>query len=660
MQTTDFLALLEGVQKRQHGYMAKCPGHDDVRPSLHISVDDRGIGLRCHAGCSNEVILNEMGLNYTDLFFDDEKPTTKRSEIVAEYNYHDERGTLLYQVVRYDDKKFRQRRPNGVGWVWDMNGVRRVPYFLPEVLQSDATIFIVEGEKDVHTLRAHGFVATTNSGGAGKWDESWTSYFDGRRVVIIPDLDEPGFEHANKIAESLRHVANVSYIRLYDAKDITEWLLTHSIAQLNELVESASPYEESLVLRPDVLKDFTWPEVPIDYGLLGEITALIEPHSEADPVGIFMELLVTFGSCIGSGPYYKIGGTYHRCNLFLALCGETGTARKGSAHDWVREIFGQIDAGFINNCMLGGLSSGEGVIHAVRDPKVNKKGEVTDEGVVDKRRVFFESELAGRTFTAMKREGNTLSSVLRQAWESTNLAVATKQNDDRATGALISIIGHATVKELLGTLRHSDIVGGFANRFLYFVVRRSKLLPIQTEPEEVALRDICIKVRKALEDARRVSRVTLAEGPATERWEEIYRELDREANNEDNAIAPFLSRGAPQILRMAMILTLADGGKEIGVPQLNCAAGLWNYCRRSVEYMMEAGLSGAFLTGDALTLFQLLEKVQRPMSSSEIRDELKWSGARIAVAKSVLVKHRIATEQQMKGTGGRPKKMISI
>ena len=166
-----------------------------------------------------------------------EEPTAKPKRlIVAEYDYTDPSGKLLYQVVRYEPKDFRQRRPdpdNEYGWIWNLKGVEPVPYRLPEVFGA-ATVYIVEGEKDVHTLEGWGLVATCNSGGAGKWRPEFAGYFEGKRVVIVPDQDEPGRKHAADVYESLNGTAasvRILSLAANGAKDITEWASMGGTAQ---------------------------------------------------------------------------------------------------------------------------------------------------------------------------------------------------------------------------------------------------------------------------------------------------------------------------------------------------------------------------------------------------------------------------------------------
>lgn len=198
------LDRLERVKRAGSGYVARCPAHEDRNPSLSVSEGRDGrVLLRCHAGCSAEAIVAALGLALSELFPRnpcksggvhgalDTPATNGRGRIVASYDYVDEEGTLLYQAVRFDPKRFAQRAPAGSGWTWSLNGVRRVLYRLPAVLEASrasGTVYVVEGEKDVHALERLGLVATCNAAGAGKWREEYADALRGAgRVVIVPD-----------------------------------------------------------------------------------------------------------------------------------------------------------------------------------------------------------------------------------------------------------------------------------------------------------------------------------------------------------------------------------------------------------------------------------------------------------------------------------------
>jgi hypothetical protein len=214
--------------------MAKCPAHDDHNPSLSIRNVDGKVLVHCHAGCAQRDVID--ALTARGLW---EPERSEDPRIIARYDYTDEHGNLLYQVVRYQPKDFRHRRPDGRGgWIW-RKGLRQVLYRLPEVLEA-AIVFVVEGEKDVETLRSHGFVATTNAGGAeSRWAPQYTEALRGREVILIPDNDAPGRKRVLNIARALLgNVARLVVLELEGGKDVTEWFADgHSelelIAQLD-------------------------------------------------------------------------------------------------------------------------------------------------------------------------------------------------------------------------------------------------------------------------------------------------------------------------------------------------------------------------------------------------------------------------------------------
>ncbi|MFZ2960412.1 MAG: hypothetical protein WA705_26325 [Candidatus Ozemobacteraceae bacterium] len=224
-----FLPHFPTAKKTGAGWQAKCPAHDDGTASLCVSEDNGKILIHCQAGCKPESILGAAGLNMKDLF--PEKPTKKR-EIVAEYSYTDEAGTLLYQAVRYKPKDFRQRRPDGQGgWIWNLKDVRLVPYQLSAIPKSE-TIFIVEGEKDCESCKAIKIIATCNPMGAGKWRDEFSPYFKEKSVVIIPDQDEPGREHAQDVARKLSgHAKSIQILNIPEPhlKDMSDWIHAEKI-----------------------------------------------------------------------------------------------------------------------------------------------------------------------------------------------------------------------------------------------------------------------------------------------------------------------------------------------------------------------------------------------------------------------------------------------
>lgn len=213
------LPKLEGVRKSGGQFMARCPAHEDHKASLSItSGTDHPVVLTCHAGCERDLILEAVGLTWETLCAPrDERPIrgewTPQGEAVAVYDYTDENGDLLYQVLRTADKDFTQRVPDHSrksGYRWNLDGTRRVLYRLPKVIDAVADgyiIYIAEGEKDVHALERAGVVATCNSGGAGKWRPEFAEVLRDAIVYVIADNDKPGRAHARQVATSLEGVA---------------------------------------------------------------------------------------------------------------------------------------------------------------------------------------------------------------------------------------------------------------------------------------------------------------------------------------------------------------------------------------------------------------------------------------------------------------------
>ena len=197
--TADSIARALKARRSGSGWMAKCPAHDDNNPSLSIREVDGKVLLHCHAGCGQRDVIEV--LKAKGLW--QERPWKPRRQIVMTYDYTDEAGHLLYQVVRTQPKGFFQRRPDGAGGWINRKSKRQVLYHLREVLDAPI-VFVVEGEKDVETLRDQGFVTTTNAGGAeAQWLPEFTETLAGREVIVIPDNDKPGRDRAARIARAL-------------------------------------------------------------------------------------------------------------------------------------------------------------------------------------------------------------------------------------------------------------------------------------------------------------------------------------------------------------------------------------------------------------------------------------------------------------------------
>ncbi len=240
MQFNELLTKLTKVKKlHDNEWMACCPGHADKTPSLHITLAGNKILLKCQAGCDTSAVCDSLGIKMDDLFL---TPKAEEKKIVATYDYKDESGNVIYQVVRYQPKSFAQRHKNGNGeWAWNMEGVKRVLYHLPEILQENGTIYLVEGEKDCDNLWEYGMVATTSPGGASAWNPEYADYLNDKRVVVIPDNDEAGLSYARAVVKSLQGKARETRcVILPKVKDFSDWIPDNDIAELPALEQDIS------------------------------------------------------------------------------------------------------------------------------------------------------------------------------------------------------------------------------------------------------------------------------------------------------------------------------------------------------------------------------------------------------------------------------------
>ena len=236
MKIEEFLSYLKNVKKvRENQYMALCPAHNDKNPSLSIGLSENKnqILLHCYAGCSADDVLNTVGLKKKDLF------NNKGDFIMnkTSYTYYNADGTIAYTKTRIDNadktKQFYFEQPNGKR---NLQGVNRVPYNLPAVLNAQ-TVYFVEGEKCADAVIKQGFVATTLDNGANsKWLSEYTDYFKNKNVIIIPDNDTPGMDYAKKVLQNVPTARIVKLPDLPPKGDIYDWLVMgHTVTEVDKL-----------------------------------------------------------------------------------------------------------------------------------------------------------------------------------------------------------------------------------------------------------------------------------------------------------------------------------------------------------------------------------------------------------------------------------------
>lgn len=369
-------------------------------------------------------------------------------------------------------------------------------------------------------------------------------------------------------------------------------------------------------------------------GLVGEVVSLFSPYTEASAVAIGSQFIVAFGNAVGRKPHFYLGETSHHTNEFLVACGRTAVGRKGEAANTALSLFGDVDPDWLH-ATGPGLSSGEGLISAVRDPIVKhiEKGknageEVTvDPGVSDKRFLAVESEFSAvlKQFT---REGNTLSNVLREAWDGRYvLRTHTKNAPLRATGAHVSMVGHATPEDLRRYLTDLDIANGTANRCIFVYVERERILPNPRRAPEAERQRLARALREVLARARDIDQVRFADD--TERAiAAIYPKLSA---HRPGLLGALLERGPAHVRRLAMIYAMLEAKAVVEPSHLKSALAFWDVAEASVRIIF-GGRTGSdtldrilleMLPGEALSL----EEIRRDLfsghlSAGKLRDAL--------------------------------------
>lgn len=333
IQTTlEYLSSkVEGYKTAGSWHVGRCPSHDDQAPSLiWIIKADGNLHLNCEAGCDQNNVLAALGLTWKDLKteeslaagkpertfrrFNPEKdqeyynpvksvdPQGKEvwhdeyvGPIKACYVYRDEAGNPVHCAIRIETpkgKKFVQAHWTGEKWKRGLTGVETVPYRLPEILaaiDNAETIYIAEGEKDCDSLCERGYAATCNAGGAGKWSDRLTGFIKGAdHVVILPDQDAPGYEHANRVAKSLQaaHVVLVDRFDVPEGKDYSDWLAKGGDGKIKgeSWTEKAPPKGALTIVRPEQVKAKPTQEQP-------EPTRILAGIDKHTPIKVLQEKL---------------------------------------------------------------------------------------------------------------------------------------------------------------------------------------------------------------------------------------------------------------------------------------------------------------------------------------------------------------------------------
>lgn len=396
-----------------------------------------------------------------------------------------------------------------------------------------------------------------------------------------------------------------------------------------------------------------WPAPPDPlafHGLAGKLVRAIEPHTEADSAALLVQLLVMFGNAAGRRPHCYIEAARHGLNEFAVVVGESANGRKGTSFNHVRRLFEQPAPDWTADRIMGGLSSGEGLIFNVRDPgpEPTEKNKVADPGVLDKRLMIVEPEFAN-VLRVANRQTNTISVVIRNAWDGVTLRTMTRNNALKATDAHISILAHITPEELRRELTDISMLNGFGNRFLFIAAKRSKLKPFGGQLPPGDLERLQAAVATALDHARRLDRLEM-DTAACRLWEQTYETL---TTAPAGAMGAIFNRAAPHVRRLAMIYAAMNRALAVNQDHLSAAIALWHYCAESARFIF-GNSTGDRLADDILE--HLRDAADRGMTRTDLTNALgrHQSASRMSEALNTLERYGLARQKERTETGGRP------
>jgi hypothetical protein len=404
-------------------------------------------------------------------------------------------------------------------------------------------------------------------------------------------------------------------------------------------------------------------------GPIGNAVCELEAEVEACREALLAELLVFFGNAVGRTAYMQIGRTRHYANLFVALLGQSSRARKGTVRDVAVGVVSCADASWADHGILGGATSGEGIIAAVRDPlkrrrkatekerkdmdltfEIDSEGyiiEEVDPGVEDKRVTFDEAELSS-VFKVAGRDGSTLSERFRKMFDSGTDQIVNKNTPLKATNAHVSLNGHSTAEEIKARLTELDAANGWGNRFAYIATRRNRRLPGH-EISDARLLYLAAPLAQAISWAREHEPKMTWAPEAWERWCAWYNAIEDDVRG---LVGALTSRAEAHVMRFALTLAVADQTSSIRLEHLEAALAIWDYGAATVEWVW-GGASGNPIADEILRHFQVAKAAG--LSRTAIRDLFSRDrkAADLDAALVWLEDHDLAAWRTVQ-TGGRP------
>jgi len=546
----------------------------------------------------------------------DAREVSYRGKTVVGWPYHDEAGKILGTKLRLSadshDTLFSPADPH-------------TPYGLSNphlkgLVLKKYDLFITEGESDCHTLASYGYVAIGISGSEG-WLPEYADFpiiERARRVFVCEDQDASGKSFVNKV---LRTLPQAFRLKMESVKDISELHLKymdwdaeedpftqHPFVQCIDIAIQAATLEKAMRQPKPPKPRPTGMAAEAFHGVAGEFVKLLEPVLETDRASILSNVLACAGVLFQREAHYKVtADTHYPADYFLTV-GNSAISRKGTTTNAVLDVIERVQPGFKEN-ILHGLSTGQGLIAALIKKKPegdeDDEKETLPEPIAPS--VLVEISEFAELLAVMKREENTLSAVMRDAWDGKPMGVLTRKDPLKVRNVSLSTIAHITRKELLDRLTSTDRANGFANRFLFIWTQRVKLLP-KGDMGNLDCNAVVAKLHAALEAARGAG--ALKRNAETEKiWAEEYKRLTTRGETMTDAL---LSRAEAHVVRLSLLYALLDGAREIRKEHLYAALAVWDYSEESVRYVF-----GDAADPDYTKILRKLE--DGPLTTGEIR-----------------------------------------
>ena len=388
------------------------------------------------------------------------------------------------------------------------------------------------------------------------------------------------------------HLTNFNHLHQLSGPEAVRRCMDAMLPALTANPAAGAPAASTGQVQGTALRNAPVPDPACLYGLVGDIAHAGSQNTEANPYAVAASAIAYLGSALGRGPYFPVGDDLHHARLFLLHVGRSGIGRKGTAKKLIKRIHDVLKAKdelLAPQVHSGGLSTREGLAMLIHDGYKDGKTDVP--AIVDKRLLVIESEFAN-VLHQSKRDGNTLSSGLRDAWDGTSIQPAVKTSRVWATDPHISIIGDITPSELLDVMATRELTNGFANRFIFFYAEGDKINAFpQPTPDSVveALADRVAQVlRYAGADnhgSNNVLRMAFSANAALA-YEGLYGgELRGRSDGE--RIAALLDRRAPVLLRLAMLFAITDQTHIITLDHINAAMAWVRYWGDSVKFIFQ-------------------------------------------------------------------------